>query len=257
MIRIRKPSNIPSVLCKRGVEKTQELCEKFVQSGGHIRPSAGTCIYDRNIYAHAEVKEVLRQAQHNKCCYCETRVGPGGYLTVEHYRPKGSVRQSKSKKSAKLKPGYYWLAYDWSNLLFCCPACNRNKSDLFPLEDDSRRARSHLDSIDREKPLLVHPAMEDPDKHFYFDGWTIRPLTKRGAKTIDCLILNRPNLQEDRREWLEELDCLLKILMHLEEETQICREEVRQQIESMVQKKYSAFARQLIKQKTGEQEERL
>lgn len=246
MIRIRKPTNIPAVLSSRGVQKTKELCEHFVQYGDHAGSDAGKFKYDPSIYAHDEVKEMLCQAQSNKCCYCETRIGPGDYPTIEHYRPKGSVRQSK--ESPISSPGYYWLAYDWNNLLVCCWICNTEKGILFPLADESNRARSHLDFIEDERPLLVHPAIEEPDIHFYFDESTIRPRTSRGEETIACLKLNRPNLEEDRREWLEKLRCLLKVLMLAQRYPQICKQEVEQQIESMVKEKYSAFARQLRKE---------
>ena len=232
MIRIRKPTNIPAVLSSRGVQKTKELCEQFSRYGDLSGPDAGKLYSDSSIYAHNKVKEILCRAQHNKCCYCETRIGPGDYPTIEHYRPKGSVRQSKA--SPILSPGYYWLAYDWSNLLICCRVCNTEKGVLFPLADESNRARSHLDSIEDEHPLLVHPAVEEPDIHFYFDESAIRPRTSRGAETIACLKLNRPNLEEDRREWLATLRRLMELLMLAQEKPQICRQEVRQQIESMV-----------------------
>jgi hypothetical protein len=42
-----------------------------------------------------------------------------------HYRPKGGFRQ---RRSGVLKvPGYYWLAYDWRNLLVSCAVCNRRE----------------------------------------------------------------------------------------------------------------------------------
>ena len=44
-----------------------------------------------------------------KCAYCETKVKPGGYFAIEHYRPKASV-----KIDGKLEPpGYWWLASEW------------------------------------------------------------------------------------------------------------------------------------------------
>jgi len=61
------------------------------------------------------------------------------------YRPKGAVQQAPGQK--KEYPGYYWLAYDWNNLLFICTACNTKKRELFPLTDSKGRARSHHDDI--------------------------------------------------------------------------------------------------------------
>jgi len=83
-------------------------------------------------------------AQFNKCGYCEQKLGtsPGD---MEHYRPKAALQELpadralwgqegkgakdsfdvKDRKLVNLKgPGYWWLAYTWSNYLAACNRCN-------------------------------------------------------------------------------------------------------------------------------------
>lgn len=144
----------------------------------------------------------------NKCVYCE------GYyrLTakegdVEHYRPKGRIRDN-SKKIVRVDvggkkqnhPGYWWLAYEPANLLPACAYCNRTgKLDFFPLEPGSNYALSPGEEA-QEKPTLVHPEIDNPDEHLKFDPslGVLAPLTTRGEKTIETFDLNRETLLEAR-----------------------------------------------------------
>ena len=130
---------------------------------------------------------------------------------IDHFRPKGAVRQSKG--SDRVHPGYYWLAYQWDNLVFACEDCNLKKSDYFPLEDPGHRARNHLDDLDRESPLLLNPYVEtDPGAHLTFDGSACQPRTARGRMTVTSLKLNRPILQEERLRLLRVLECLCDVV---------------------------------------------
>lgn len=165
MIRVTKPP-CPDVL-RAGADRTRADCAAYDEnaaaySGGEIKFE-----FDPNVYGHKAVKTLLREAQHRKCCYCENQSVASAPLHVEHYRPKGAVRQDR--KSQTLLPGYYWLAYSWDNLHLCCQVCNGNKSYLFPLADDAERARSHRDDIARERPLLLDPGgADDPREHIRF-----------------------------------------------------------------------------------------
>ena len=55
--------------------------------------------------------------------FCESKVSHIAYGDVEHFRPKAGYRQRP--EDPLVQPGYYWLAYEWSNLLFCCQLCNQ------------------------------------------------------------------------------------------------------------------------------------
>ena len=153
----------------------------------------------------------LLWAQHNKCCYCESRLGVTSHKVVEHFRPKGAVQQDPGQKM--MYPGYYWLAYSWSNLLMSCDVCNStHKRSLFPLADHTARARSHHDNLDGESPLFIDPAREDPRSHIRFRGPAVVAATERGHSTIQGVGLRRSPLEEARRERLAQLKGLRLIV---------------------------------------------
>ena len=154
--------------------------------------------FDRDIYAHKEVRVLLEAVQHGKCCYCETRIAHVGG-DVEHFRPKSSIRRQPG--GVREYPGYFWLAYEWDNLYLACRDCNeKHKSDVFPLQNEAKRARSPQDRLGAERPTLIDPK-HDPCSILSFDGPTVVPVrgNERGRLTIECLGLNRSSLEEDRR----------------------------------------------------------
>jgi len=206
VIRVRKPDSAPKILLERGAALTEELCSK-VDAGE--RPS-----FDRDIYGAAEVKEALCTAQHDKCCFCEAKLGHAQFGDVEHFRPKASARQSSADSPTM---GYYWLAYAWKNLYLSCEICNRrHKQCLFPLANPDRRVSSHHRSanLEVEQQLFVDPGSEDPTEFIEFrrEYATAVKGSARGLATRDALELNRPRLVERRRERYELL-CLSVIVV--------------------------------------------
>src|ERR1019366_2514040 len=141
MIRIHRSAKVPATLKKRGKQETALLCGQYdanhadYDSGSVRFPSA-----NNKIYGSEDVKKSLKSCQHNKCCYSEAKF-VRDYVPVEHFRPKSAIAQQGSSK--KQYPGYYWLAYEWSNLLLCKPGINSNKKDYFPLLDAHTRANNH------------------------------------------------------------------------------------------------------------------
>ena len=171
MIRIEKPIKVPPVLTTKGAEQTRKDCAAYDRYPGDYRSGSKKFDFDSNIYSAKSVKNTLLKAQHNKCCYCESKIYPSSpsYSAVEHFRPKGAVKQDAGQSQEY--PGYYWLAYDWSNLLISCGPCNSShKRNLFPLMASGLRARSHHDDTKAEQPLFIHLALEDPRGHIRFRG---------------------------------------------------------------------------------------
>jgi uncharacterized protein (TIGR02646 family) len=199
------------MLLTRGVEQTREDCTAYDNSPDDYDSGAKKFDSDRKIYGAKSVKNALLRAQHDKCCYCESTFRSTSYGAVEHYRPKGSVKQALGQPESY--PGYYWLAYDWSNLLVSCEVCNTSyKGILFPLVDHETRARSHHDQLDLEQPLFINPAIDDPRSHIRFRGETPEPRSDVGRVTIQSLGLRRSELEEDRRERLAELMVLRDVV---------------------------------------------
>jgi uncharacterized protein (TIGR02646 family) len=210
VIKISKPP-APAVLQGRGQEKRAKHCADYDLAPGEYDTGIKTFSFDATLYGAASVKNALIDAQHGKCCFCEKKIGTEG--DIEHFRPKASVCQGEGFPLER--PGYYWLAYDWDNLLWACPICNqRFKRNLFPLRHQAKRARNHGDEVTREEPLLLNPAEDDPAQYIGFRrevSYAIRG-SKRAKETIKALGLNRESLIEARREHLTNLIFLRRVL---------------------------------------------
>ena len=209
MIRVVKPPSPPKLT--EGVQQTNENCKAYDLSPGDYQAGTKKFSFLNRVYGHKSVKQTLQNAQHRKCCFCEKDLLDVD-TDIEHYRPKGAVRQNTKSTAAKL--GYYWLAYSWENLYECCPICNRsNKKEFFPLRDPTKRAVSHHDDLTQEEPLLLDPGgEEDPREHITFRKEQAIGMTVRGETTIRVLGLNRNDLIELRLERLEQIRMLHKIV---------------------------------------------
>lgn len=156
----------------------------------------------RRIYASDAVKSTLLFIHHNKCCYCErkfTEEEDDAILAVEHFRPKGAVKQNRADPDEP--PGYFWLAYKWDNLFLACHKCNSTwKDTLFPLYPFSIRARTKADKISLEKPLFVHPQRNNPRRHITFVGAVPKHTSELGRVTIKEIGLDRSTLSNARQD---------------------------------------------------------
>ncbi|MCC7467193.1 MAG: hypothetical protein IT261_13025 [Saprospiraceae bacterium] len=93
------------------------------------------------IYGHQSVKYALIKVQYGKCCFCESEITAISFGDVEHYRPKAALQLDD--RLPLQYPGYYWLAYDFENLFYCCQICNQTyKRNYFPLEDEQFRVKT-------------------------------------------------------------------------------------------------------------------
>lgn len=198
MIRIRK-GDPPTVLREQGARATDRLLAEYDAAPTEYASGARQFDFDQGLYGHPSVKAALRAAQHEKCAFCESRFSHTAYGDVEHLRPKKGYKQRS--RDALRRPGYYWLAYEWSNLFFSCQLCNqRFKRNLFPLANSRQRVRSHHHDLAREKPLLIDPGRLDPAACLGFREEMAHPVKGRreGKTTIQALGLNRKELLEMR-----------------------------------------------------------
>ena len=247
MIRIERPPASPEFLDLNGERRTRENNECRDRYRDDYRKGIRKFKFNRGVYSHRSVKNALLEAQRWKCCYCETKFRASSYGAVEHFRPKGAVRQHSNGELEY--PGYYWLAYDWTNLLVACNRCNTtHKRNLFPLVDDTARARSHHDDVHVERPLFVDPARDDPRQHIRFRGAAVVSVTPRGRATIDGIGLRRSDLEEERRVWLACVE-YLRLIVELEGIVAIDKvEDARKQLEEAVLPgaRYSAMAQDFL-----------
>jgi len=191
----------PSILVSNGCKQKNK---KAISEKNHHKFSY--------YYAHKEVKEALEIIYSEKCAYCESKTKHVSSLQVEHYRPKAKVDEDSNHK------GYYWLGYEWSNLLLACPKCNEQgaKGNRFPISNIRVSVHSHQYLADTsplidENPLLLNPEIDNPREHFIFDVYgKIESSTIRGIATIEICKLDRINLNHNRKK--EIIDDVFKIL---------------------------------------------
>ncbi len=117
---------------------------------------------DRNKtrYRHPEIKHALLHETHDKCVYCESKIGHNCPGDVEHKIPVSHRPE---------------LRFSWANLTISCAECNRRKGTYYeptcmfldPNQDDVESMITHLG-------ILVVPA----------------PGTPRSEVTIGILELN-------------------------------------------------------------------
>lgn len=181
--------------------------EKLIQSkrNDHIKDALVTKNehkFKSSIYRTTTI-EALETLFNSKCAYCETDTSAGAPLQVEHFRPKAKTEGDATHK------GYYWLAYEWSNLTLGCSSCNRNKGNHFPIKgnrinDPQLDATGfplpnflsiNSDELTAEQVVLLNPEIDAVENHLYFtpDG-KIVGINERGKITIEILQLNRNRL---------------------------------------------------------------
>lgn len=196
MNKIFKKEEAPEVLRTKGVELRDSI---IAQAGA----GETKFCFNGDVYAHDSVKEQMMEDQHRKCAYCE-QYKNGDFGCVEHYRPKGGYDLGSG--TPLQQPGYYWLAYDWQNLLFSCSECNTSyKRNHFPLVNENAHDIEHRD-ITNEEPAIINPVTTDPGDHIEFSEFIIRPKmvdaqeSIQGKTTIGVFRLNdRKDLKERRR----------------------------------------------------------
>lgn len=214
MIAIKKsenkneiPSSLESQKCKDNLNKVVDLTNP--KHKDNIKSE---------FYGAKDVREKLKKLYHNKCAYCETYEPEP---EIEHYRPKKQINGILRKDHK----GYYWLAYEWTNLLPACHDCNKNgaKGNHFPIEGTRKFNPENLSDgsinlsankltgsyLQTEKPLFLNPETSgfDPFNYFIFDKTGLFKAKKpentfeyRQAKTtINIVQLNRDKLYSNYR----------------------------------------------------------
>jgi len=189
---------------------------KLLEIKDKLRPGK----FITNKYNDDDVKNALNQLYHNKCAYCEGQTNTAKFTSrIDHYRPKNGI------KGVANHNGYYWLGYEWTNLLPTCEKCNINKSNQFPLKNgETSRISDNLQKegflfnneflienfviskIIKEQRLLLNPEIDDVNKHLYFlPTGEIKHLTEEGEKTIEVYGLNRSSLIYERKKIVDEM----------------------------------------------------
>ena len=152
--------------------------------------------FDDGLWEAAEVSTALRELFREKCAYCEREVTSenGG---PSHFRPLGHAVDMDGEDS---REHYGWLAYDWTNLLLACSACEKAKGEQFPVV--GRRAApltlpSEVEVSERRE--LIDPTRDEPARSLRFlANGQCRSVDRMGSVTIATLDLNRARLVSGR-----------------------------------------------------------
>ncbi len=203
---MRKIVKITTLIPKPLNDCTAKINKALLEKAGHK--------FSNNTYASKNVKQNLMKIYNNKCAFCESDTTAGAVLQVEHYRPKAKVKEDSTHT------GYYWLGYEWTNLLYACSSCNRAKSTSFPIAAirvfnppmngtilDTDGCKANYIDLENEKPLILNPEETNfnPMQHLIISpNGKIRKKTNRGDRTIKVCKLYRKNLTIARRSIVDE-----------------------------------------------------
>lgn len=177
-----------------------------------------------NVYGNDEVRRAVEKLFHSKCAYCECDLRRIEW-NVEHFRPKGKVRERRDH------PGYYWLAYEWTNLYPSCTYCNQHrrdkpvwgispsgisggKADQFPLASEATRAMGSKAKLGKEKRLLIDPCSDRPERHLGYDPkGQVYELGRsaKGKKSVEVFNLKLTRLRSARKEKIDAVIELIKM----------------------------------------------
>ena len=104
MIRINKPAEIPKSCEGEAPRRPANFAIRSTPIRRRTRPSSSMAAST----VTESVKDALREAQHGKCAFCESKISHIAHGDVEHFRPKAGYRQNP--EDPLVQPGYYWLS---------------------------------------------------------------------------------------------------------------------------------------------------
>jgi uncharacterized protein (TIGR02646 family) len=141
----RKSNLVPIDILKRAEKASRELVSHL--SGANV----GTVKIDQRVLL--SFKKPLEELFHDKCAYCESHLQTVAFGVVEAFRPKSI---------------YWWLAYEWENMLLSCEVCNVAKANRFPIMGKVAKPGVRGRDLLAEQPLLLDPCLDLPEEHLAF-----------------------------------------------------------------------------------------
>lgn len=151
-----------------------------------------------DILMHQELLEALLDVYHGKCAITERKISlSDSTVFITHYRP--------------LQP-YYWLCFEWSNLMPVSDDTTLFRHTHFPLrregnrvkqpDEDRKTWRADSDVLRSENPLLLHPEIDRTEDFIYFDRQGLAQAVdqnQRGVASIESYTLNYGQVVIERK----------------------------------------------------------
>ena len=165
-----------------------------------------------------DVRGALYAQQGKVCAYCGHSLPPRSDRgDAEHFRPKKKTHGDLDHG------GYWWVAYEFTNYVLSCRACNSSrKRNKFPLRARAKRVTfPDRHRLRNEARLFLDPASDPVEKllrvEWRAQSCPVRPARnatptqrKQAQAMIECFRLNKePELVRQRREVAEEAFRLL------------------------------------------------
>jgi hypothetical protein len=200
MMQFERPEEPPEF--QEQVREAKSAVAEAIRAGESLH-------FDESLWR--EHKGRFARAQHSKCAFCEMSIVSHD-SAVDHFAPKneiwelsadiekrgrefeGGIPNEKGRtRDCKIRPGYWWLVYDWRNYLVACSVCNSKwKGCYFPIKAGPRQGPP--DPAVPEERLLLNPFDDAaPWQHFRFDEFgrmIAAPGSHWGQATLDTLGLD-------------------------------------------------------------------
>ncbi len=191
MIKIDKGQK-PSIFDSDDFQLAIEKLEAFYNLGNRAQDRYD---FPFNSKLDRVLKPIFHEIFHGKCGYCEVKIDSEDLGVIDRFRPYSGVRDLNEY----FEDLYWWLVFDWDNLIYSCKECNQYKANYFPVIGP--RLKSKTDNIFREKKLLLNPCIDELQSHLISDSYgALIGITEEGAQTIELLRLNRKSLLTQRGE---------------------------------------------------------
>lgn len=197
MIRIERGSE-PKYLKSRTLDLANEKLIEFYESNNRSQKRYN---FPFNSEIDKFLKDTLHERFYGKCGYCEIKIKSPDFGFVDRFRPHNGLRDKKKYYSDL----YWWLVFDWNNLIYSCKECNQYKSNYFPIKGN--RVFSKSEDLKNEKKLLLDPCNDNVEDHLFFEfsNGNILSNTDEGEQTIELLNLNRTTLLKKRAKAISNL----------------------------------------------------
>jgi uncharacterized protein (TIGR02646 family) len=221
----------PPAAWRRSAAAAHKRAEKYFRTSPDERSQSR---YEFDTKISLQIGKLLDKLFLSKCAYCESTLGAVGG-EIEHFRPTLEATDWQYRKKSRATAvesdpdAYWWLVYEWSNLLLSCLTCARNKRNYFPVKGKRATAppagaKDLNSTLKREHPLLLNPCVDYPGQFLVFNNEGLvhprRPPSRgrkrmpqadradilaRAGATIELLALNRTALVGSRLRELKEL----------------------------------------------------